>query len=217
MMKWAKSCDKNNVEFVISIDDDDPDNVHYSGQYRRKFQAKTGVKTTLISNANRSAIDAINNGAKSAKGDIFIVVSDDTDPIEGWDDKIVKATLGKNDWILKTQDGIQPWIITMPVMDRTYYDRFGYIYYPEYQHLFADTEITCVADITGRKIVSNLKFVHKHYSITGEGPDNLNRRADATWKQGEDLFIERYKRNFDLPPGQPIQDKGMIRFIQNKL
>jgi hypothetical protein len=74
-----------------------------------------------------------------------------------------------------------------------------------------------VADITGRKIVSNLKFVHKHYSITGEGPDNLNRRADATWKQGEDLFIERYKRNFDLPPGQPIQDKGMIRFIQNKL
>lgn len=171
-----------------------------------------------IVSKNRSAVDAINNAAKDwrAEGEIFIVVSDDTEPCEYWDEKIEKLSV-VDDWILKTQDGIQPWMITMPVMDRAYYNRFGYIYHPDYLHMFADTELSCVADITGRKITSNLIFTHKHYSVTKEQPDAVNKKADSTWDQGEKLFLERYKRNFDLPPGKPIEDNGMINWLKKKV
>lgn len=205
MDNWILSANTD-VEVILSIDNDDPIKHAYNTAY-----------TERVISDNKSAIDAVNNAAKIAQGDIFMVVSDDTDCFSGWDTALLKEVEGKTDWILKTQDGIQPWIITMPVMDRAYYNRFGYIYHPDYLHMFCDTELTCVADITGRKITSNLLFPHKHYSITKEQPDAVNKKADATWQQGEKLFLERYKRNFDLPPGNPIQDNGMIRYLQRKL
>lgn len=203
--RWTENASNEiEAELLVSVDEDDPELTWYEGY------------PNLIINKNRSAVDAINNTAKVSTGDILIVVSDDTEPVQDWDKKLLDAVKGKTDWILKTQDGIQPWIITMPIMDRTYYNRFGYIYHPDYLHMFCDTELTCVADITGRKLTSDLLFQHKHYSVTKEQPDAINKKADATWAQGEKLFLERYKRNFDLPPGGKIQDNGMIRWLQNK-
>ena len=193
-----------NIEYFVSVDEDDPS----LDRYELLFPA------SYHSNKNRSAVDAINNAAKITTGDILIVVSDDTESFPGWDEAILKEVEGKTDWIMKTRDGIQPWIITMPIMDRVYYNRTGYIYHPDYNHMFCDTEISCVADITGRKIVSNLMFPHKHYSVTGEQPDAVNRKADKTWEQGKKVFLDRYDRNFDLPAGGRIQDNGMIRWLE---
>lgn len=197
------------VEVILSLDWDDPTRLEYHQM----------ASYILVSGANKSAVDAINGAAEVAKGDIFIVVSDDTDCPDGWDKFLMKLVDGKTDWILKTNDGTQPWIITSPILDRAYYNRFGYIYHPDYRHMFCDTELTCVADLTGRKIISNILFKHNHYSVTKEPPDAISKRADGTWDQGEKLFLERYKRNFDLPPDQikgKIQDNGMINWLKRK-
>lgn len=211
--KWydaANNRRKNVEEWIISID--------YNDLYKEAYRDTFGMgDAKVICNPNRSAVDAINEGAKVASRNILMVVSDDTEPCQGWDDKIIEATKGKKDFILKTQDGIQPWIITMPVMDRAYYNRFGYIYHPDYLHMFCDTELTCVADITGRKITSKLLFPHKHYSVTKQAADAVAKRNDSTWAQGEKLFLERYKRNFDLPKGEPIQDNGLISWLEHKV
>lgn len=220
--KWmSHSIANKEVEFILSIDEDEPTDHPYikNSMYVTLYTAAMfthGYQYKIVSSKNRSAVDAINNGAKVATGDIFIVVSDDTDPIQDWDEKILQHKLNEVDWIMKTQDGIQPWIITMPIMDRAYYNRFGYIYYPDYLHMFCDTELTCVADITGRKIKSNLLFPHKHYSVTKEQPDAINKKADSTWAQGEKLFLERYKRNFDLPKGGKIEGQNMIDWLIRK-
>lgn len=206
MDKWVLS-QRSDIEIIVSVDHDDPFLSEYQSIYHPKY---------LLIGKNKSAIEAINSAAAKSTGDILIVVSDDTDCPKGWDFVLEMEISGKTDWILKTQDGIQPWIITMPVMDRAYYNRFGYIYYPEYEHLFCDTELTCVADITGRKITSNLMFPHKHYSVTKEKPDDLHKRNDATWRQGEELFLKRYDMNFGLPPGGKIQDAGLINYLKRK-
>ncbi len=191
--KWVTNshCD---VEVIVSLDADDPcleEYLSYSG-------------AAAIVNKNRSAVDAINNAAKIAKGDILIVVSDDTECFYGWGKQIEKLMHGKCDWILKTQCGIQDWIITMPIMDRIYYERFGYIYHPDYTHAFCDTELTCVADMTGCKIVSNYQFPHKHFDVTGEPKDELALRADSSFESGRKIFIDRKRRNFDLPEGMKL-------------
>lgn len=197
---------EDDFEYILSLDNDD------LSPYNNPFD-----DSLTIRNNNKYAVDAINNAAKVATGDILIVISDDFQCPVHWDDQIKEATEGKSDWIAKTFDGIQKWIITLPIMDRAYYNRFGYIYYPEYLHMFCDTELTCVADLTGRKINLDIPFTHNHYSTGKTVRDEVSIRADATWDQGEKLFVERAKRNFDLvnAPGK-ITSQEYINWMKMK-
>lgn len=200
------------VEYILSLDESDPVKHQYDLPNNKDHEHYA------IFRNNRSAIDAINAAAAESTGDIFIQMADDFDCPENWGLKIIEATQGKTDWILKTQDGTQGWIITLPIMDRVYYNRFGYVYNPEYLHMFCDTELTAVADLTGRKITSNIQFKHNHYSVTGHKPDEVSQRADATWAQGERLFIERYKKNFGLTEIKgKIEDQSYTNWIKGKL
>lgn len=219
--KWMANA-HGKVEFILSIDEDEPTDHPYikSSQYITLYNAAMfthDLPYKLVVSKNKSAVEAINNAAKIATGDLLVVVSDDTECFPGWDTAILKEVEGKTDFILKTKDGIQDYIITNPILDRTYYNRTGYIYHPSYQHLFADTELTCVADLLNRKIKSNLMFKHNHYSVNGTAPDDLHKRNDATWKQGEENFIKRYRNNFDLinPPGR-ISDTSMNNWLRQK-
>lgn len=209
LMKWILSADYK-FEIILSVDSDDPE----KDLYRILYQNTNAV---IIENNNRSAVDAINNAAKIAKGEIILVVSDDTDCPIKWDSQIISKAGSRVDWIAKTPDGIQSWIITMPLLHKDYYNRFGYIYHPEYAHMFCDTELTCVADLTGRKIALDIPFVHNHYSTGKSTKDEVSIRADKTWDQGEKLFIERARRTFDLinPPGK-ITSMEYINWMKGK-
>lgn len=219
--KWtmnAQNANHQDIEVLVSLEDDDHLPMYYAGY--RDSKCKVLHNYEFILSKGSTAVSSINYAASRAKNDILIVVSDDTDCYPGWDLDILKICDGKKDFIIKTQDGTQPWIITMPILDRAYYNRFGYIYHPSYQHMFCDTELTCVADLTGRKLTSNILFKHNHYSVTKEHPDAISKKADGTWDQGEKLFLERYKRNFDLPADQikgKIQDNGMINWLKRKV
>jgi glycosyltransferase involved in cell wall biosynthesis len=199
--KWYNYAYENEFEVIISLDEDDPLLQSYKDNHEDEI---------IIVNKNRSCVDAINNAAKIAKGDIFIVVSDDTDCLEGWDVNLLAEVKYKTDWILKTDDGLQPWIITMPCMDRAYFNRTGYVYHPDFDHQFVDTYMSCVADITGRRITSKLKFPHLWDTIK----DNLRKRTDGTWAQGQSTFI-RLMKQFSRADIQKIQDRQMIRFLRN--
>jgi len=64
--------------------------------------------------------------------------------------------------------------------------------------MFCDTEMTHVADLLDRKITIDLQFQHLHY-VTGRTPrDFISLRNDSTWHQGEQLYLSRLQRDFDL-------------------
>lgn len=200
--------DKSNadVEIIVSLDEDDKSNYSYE---------ETIQPVKIIRNKNRSCVDAINNAAKIATGDIFIVVSDDTDCKVDWDVNLLVETKGKSDFLLKTKDGIQDYIVTQTIMDRKYYERDGFIYHPDFFHQFADTYLTCLADIRGRLIFSHLDFPHLHYSYSGgkEMPDALHRRNDATWMTGQDTFV-RLMKQFTPQERARIKDRSMQNFMR---
>jgi hypothetical protein len=207
MIKWlASASNRNNIEYILSLDYDDP---------RVKEYERLPYDKILIA-PNKNAIQAINHGAKWSKGDLLIVVSDDFDCPYNWDLEILKATEGKEDFLLRCKDGLQNYLVTLPIMDRKYYQRFGYIYHYDYAHMFADTEMTCVADLLGKIIDLPILFKHNHHSQTGKG-DSISKKNDATWKHGEDLFIEHSKRNFYIPIEDikgKISDKKMIDWLR---
>lgn len=199
-------------EMIVSLDENDPALLDYKEIY--EFPARLCHAKLLVNN-NRSCVDAINNAANVATGDLLVVVSDDSDCFDGWDMHLINEVENKHDFIIKTKDGIQDYIITLPILDRDYYQRTGYIYHPDFEHLFCDTYMTCVADITGRKITSNLLFKHNHYSVGGSVMDEVNKKNDATWKQGEETFL-RLMKEFTPAERARIKDPGMKNWLRNK-
>ena len=213
--KWIDriGLSQDEFEYVLSLDSDDPSLWGYTVKM-------PCVNFTRLINPNKSAIEAINVAAefyskhRGKPGDFLIVVSDDFDCPEEWG-KTLRDCIGHDeDRCYKTMDGIQDWIITLPIIDWKYYNRFGYVYHPSFQHQFADTELTCVAEMTGRLSLllgQNVTFNHLCESIP---KDDLNKRNDATFEEGKKNFIERKKRNFDLKPEDiifPLPDNVYTR------
>jgi hypothetical protein len=189
MAKFINYAGSNDIELLVSLDTDEI----YIDKYKQAYGK-------VLVHDNRSAVDAIDNAAKVATGDILIVVSDDTDCEPDWALKIIEALQGKSDYILKVWDGMQKWVITMPVMDRVYYNRFGYIYHPGFKHMFCDTWLTHQAESLGRVIVRHdIVFNHLHYSAGKSKVDEINKRADATWNEGKSLYLSLVRQNFKRP------------------
>ncbi len=190
-------------ELILSLDSSDRKLYRYYGLlnnqdigYNYIKQYRSHIKT--IVNPNISSIEAINTAAKLAKGDILIVISDDFDsPSVGWDRIITEAIGEKKDAVLKVFDGIQEDIITLPILTRAYYEMFGYIYFPEYKHLWADTEFTAVATKLRKVIKRNdIVILHNHHSVLGIEPDETYKKNEVTYEQGKKLYITRRRHNF---------------------
>lgn len=180
----SKAANPDQIEYMFSLDTDDPELGLYKG--------------SSLSNNNVSAIAAINYGAYYSTGDLLIVVSDDFDCLPHWDTLLLKELEGKEDFIVKTPDGLQKTLITLPIMDRMYYERFGYVYHPEYRHMESDVEMTAVGHMLGRIIDVDLLFEHKHYSVGGMEMDAINIKNNKTYPQGKLVLNKHLIDNFGI-------------------
>jgi hypothetical protein len=206
---------------IVSLDSNDNHGKYQTLFFRTGFIGEQTPERKIIINDNRSAVDAVNNAAKESVGTILIVVSDDSDCPNDWASKILEATKGNRDFVLKTFDGVQKWIVTMPIVGREYYDRFGYIYNPEYRHMFVDTDFTHVADVLKKIIWRNdIVFTHNHYSVTRVKRDEVSIKADDTWHQGKNVYLRRFRENFGLPNSINVWDisnQGHRNWLQEAL
>lgn len=183
-----------NWEYILSLDSTDIK----LDSYFKFGSTKKYLNAQAIINDNSNIVDAVNNAAKVSSGDIIIVISDDFLCFPGWNVAITEALKGKSG-VLKTYDGIQKWIVTLPIMTRDYYESQGYIYHPSYFHMFSDSDQTHKADLQKKLIIRNdIVFKHNHYSIGGQPKDEVNKKADSTWAQGEKVYLQRCKEKFGL-------------------
>lgn len=197
---WLSSAkNRHNIEYIVSIDESD--------LHKESYNSMEGI---ILINDNKTAIEAINYAASKCTGDLIVVLSDDFLCPYHWDDALLKEVEGKYDFVLKTKDGLQPWILTLPIVDRIFYERYGYVYHPGYSHLFCDTDLASVATITDKLIYSDITFLHNHYTTGKTKKDAINEKNDRTWNQGEQLYLERLMRYFDIPEDQRINPINQV-------
>lgn len=210
-LNWLnKSSGKHELEHIFSLDFSDPLNEGYT-----RFD-----KLTI--DHNDCLVEAVNEGAKIATGDIILVLSDDFDCPQNWDELIINAFGGQKCKLLKVFDGVQKWIITLPIMDMDYYKMQGYVYFPLYKHMFADTHMSHKGDLEGNIIWRNdLLFEHKHYSTGKSKKDAVNIKADSTWEIGEAVYLNQIKMCFGLGDIDPLainENAGeCLKWIKRKL
>jgi hypothetical protein len=191
IQRWITRCSLDELEVVVSLDKDDPMLMEYTSSFCA-FTVKR-LKVTILKEDNKSSVEAINRAARAATGDIFIVVSDDTDCPTNWGPKILRYCAKHKDFVLKVQDGFQNRIITMPIMDRAYFDRDKFIYDPRFDHLFADTWFTDVAYRRKRVIAKNIMFMHNQYSIIGAPIDAIYEKNNKTYETGKRTYQQLRK------------------------
>jgi glycosyltransferase involved in cell wall biosynthesis len=183
---------KHTWEYILSVDSSDPELLGYRDLVG---DPRSGQ---IIINDNKNVVQAANQAAKVASGEILVLISDDFMCFKNWDVAVIEALEGKSG-VLKTYDGIQKWIVTLPIMTRDYYESQGYIYHPSYFHMFSDSDQTHKADLQKKLIIRNdIVFKHNHYSIGGQPKDEVNKKADSTWAQGEKVYLQRCKEKFGL-------------------
>lgn len=137
--------------------------------------------------------------------DIVVVMSDDMKIMRKGFDTFLRSHFEKNglDSILHLNDGnaYGNRLMTMNIQGRDNYNRFGYLYNPEYKSLWCDNEQMAVG-----KIIGNYYYVpfpiyinHLHPAhVAGLVSDDLLRHTESFYREDEATFNRRKKKNFDL-------------------
>lgn len=200
---WLSSAaNPSNIEYVLSMDVSDPERYKYV-EIISQLGLPDAYSIKPLTSDNHSAIEAINNAAKIATGDLLIQIAEDfnTPPFH-WDAYLIDELKGKSDYVAKIDDGLQPFIITLPILDRKWYDRHGYIYHPDFEHMYCDSALSCKAWMEDKYITLPIKILHNHYSTGRTQKDAVNIKADSTYGSGKQTFLRHYHNNFGLQPNE---------------
>ncbi len=205
--EWlGKRSGRHPIEYILSIDDSDKQIVEY-----RRLAERHGAQ--LIIRPNRNSVSACNQAARVATGDLLIMVSDDFGCPEGWDDALVSAMGDRRDVAIFVDDGIGAKTMTLPIIDRAFYERLGYVLFPGYRHMFCDNELEEVARRLGKLIeATQLKFPHRHYIVGAAPYDEMYRMAESVWGSDAHVYRKRQVCDFGLRP-QTFRDSAKCAWL----
>jgi hypothetical protein len=191
----------NNISFLISIDDDDIemnniDCLEILSTFKN-CQVVVGHSSSKVHAVNRD-IDKVNNW------DILLLASDDMIPqIKGYDEIIInkmKDIYPNTDGVLWFNDGFtKSELNTICILGKRYYEKFNYIYYPEYKSTWCDNEFMTVANLLGKQTYfDDVIIKHEHPDWGYGSQDEIHKKNHQDLNYDMNLYNNRKKINFEL-------------------
>jgi len=188
-----------NVEFLITCDNDDLS--MNNPVVRDRFKAYDNLEVEY--GDNKTKIEAVNVGVSHRDFQIVLLASDDMIPVvKGYDSIIIESmctSFPDFDGVVWFNDGTQrDKLNTLCILGRKYYNRFNYIYNPEYKSLWCDMEFTHVGNLLGKqKYFQQVIIRHDHHSITNEGFDEIYSQNELYESEDSITFIRRQTTQFN--------------------
>jgi hypothetical protein len=183
---WMKkAADPASVEWIYSVDDDDP--------------KADMLKNWGIVKGKGGCIAAWNRAAEVARGEIIIQGSDDWDPPLHWD-KIISDRIGDTSKtkVLAISDGHRKDdLLCMAILTKARLQDQGAMFAAEYDAcsgIFSDNEFSKRAAYDGVIIpAKDIVFTHNNPLFTGAAQDAEFKRHNAkeNYELGEKIFKER--------------------------
>jgi len=193
--------DLDNTYFLITLDNDDesmnPSDVEDIFNTFKNIKVVYGTSNSKIHAVNRD-IELVNDW------DIVLLASDDMTPkVKGYDNIIrnkMKEFYSDTDGILWFNDGhMGNTLNTLCILGKKYYDRFGYIYHPEYKSVWSDNEFMLVGNILGKQTYFEQVIIEHEHPDWGYGSrDEIHQNNSKNENQDKLLFTKRKDNNFYL-------------------
>lgn len=193
-----KIANREDYHILISVDKDD------HSMY--PLPVLDGNHTFVVGNS-KNKIDAINRDLNEFDYDWDILINMSDDMIftkKGFDDVIRAEFYNDFNQYLHFNDGNQKSnVCTMHIVGRNYYDRFKYIYHPDYISLWSDVENDIVAKQLGcykymGDNVQLFRHLHPAWGLAPQDALSIKTEDRALWVADEITFNKRKIKNFGL-------------------
>ena len=205
------------LEVIVSVDADYDDGIELlPGILKRLAVDYPGTFfEPVLAPVPGNCVKGWNAGAAKATGRAIVALSDDFTAFQGWDTEL-KALRQSNLWLrdgkwmdgdyaVHVHDGLHGDLCTLAIITAARYRKFGYLYYPKYESMYADTELTHKAAQDNALINAlYLTFPHLHHSKPeSRVEDEVDKRHNsaARYKTGELLFSARRAVGFPTDRG----------------
>ena len=193
--------DIENTFFLITLDNDDEE--MNSPEVVNIFSTFKNIK--YVYGDSTSKIHAINRDLETEnEWDIVLLASDDMTPkVKGYDNIIrnkMKEHYPETDGILWFNDGHQGTTLnTLSILGKKYYERFNYIYYPEYKSMWSDNEFMSVGNILEKQTYFDEVIIeHEHPDWGFGGKDSIHIKNVENETHDKNLFLNRQSNKFYL-------------------
>lgn len=207
MRNIASTIGNVNYQVLVSVDEDDANSLDICNSQVDKpygFVFRNSIKDIA---PRTSKIGAINRGMDNPKikpWDILVNMSDDMKFIkQNWGlvliDMVKHRWQGSTDFFAHFDDGVVgEALATMSIIGRQYYERDGYIYYPEYKSFSCDAEAYYVAILRGcHHYFAGVKmFTHQHPSSSPRPNDETYQHNSLATAHDTELYFHRLNNNF---------------------
>lgn len=194
--------DDKSTKFIVSCDNDD-ETMNNDGM-KEYINDLTDINIDIFYNDNKSKIEAVNANMDNVEFDIVLLASDDMVPeVQGFD-TIIKNKMAEHysdtDGVLWFNDGYQGnRLNTLCILGKKYYDRFGYIYHPDYFSVWCDNEFMDVANILKKQTYFEQVIIeHKHPDWGFGGRDGIHINNIKNENKDKNTYLKRKSVNFEL-------------------
>ena len=182
-------------QIIVTADADDQTMFNYAMMRWVGEQPNTVIRYGTKVNK----IEAVNRDIPADGWDILVVMSDDmVFTKKGFDEDITAAFDGNYDQLVHFPDGyVDHKLVTLPIIGRHYYERYGYVYHPDYKSLWCDNEQMAVAIRDGCYSYFNQNiYRHDHPAWTGSAVDDQLKETQAFYREDEITYHRRKLRGF---------------------
>jgi hypothetical protein len=193
--------DLDNTYFLITLDNDDesmnPSDVEDIFNTFKNVKVIYGTSNSKIHAVNRD-IELVNDW------DIVLLASDDMTPkVKGYDNIIrnkMKEFYSDTDGILWFNDGFQgEKLNTLCVLGKKYYERFNYIYHPDYKSCWSDNEFMEVGKILKKQTyIDSVIIKHEHPDWGYGNRDQIHTNNINDYQYDLGVYNRRKEINFEL-------------------
>lgn len=170
-----QAADPSCFEFLLVYDEQDKD----------KFQLAYPIKG-IAHPGEPCYVSAANYGCTKAMAPILMLSTDDMFCPRHWDKKLWDLfTSESNKHVAWVNDGVFPHIMTFQILTKTYFDRYGYVFKPEYGSMCGDHDFTqralrdgVVMDVRDRKELHWTHYHHRAGTRPLDSSDAVNQSAE---------------------------------------
>ena len=187
-MDWLRAASNPDaIEHIFAIDADDV------GSYMLT------ATRHVVSSHNDGPVGAWNAAAKASSGQILVQLSDDWEPVQGWDTAILSAigdTLKPA--VLAVSDGHRKDdLLCMAILTRARYKQHGYLFHPEFFSMYSDDWFSECAFRDGVVIDARdkIRFEHLHPAFGKGEMDETYARSNAEYRYKTGLGTLRRLRS----------------------
>jgi len=182
-MEWLRlASNPDAVEHIFAIDSNDAESLMLC------------IARCVVVSGNGGPVDAWNEAARHAKGEILVQLSDDFEPFQGWDTAIIDS-IGNTSKpaVLAVSDGHRTdSLLCMAILTRARYQAQGHLFHPEFFSMFSDNWFTECAhrDDVVIDARDRITFEHLHPAFGKAEMDDTYARSNDTqnYARGAKIF-----------------------------